>query len=270
MSAGAAEVRRVEGAGVELAVFEHGEGTPVLFIHGLAYDHAIWNETLAQLPDGLRAITYDRRGYGASGAPEPYEGTTIEEQAEDAAAVLTALEATPAVICASSFGAVVGLDLMKRRAELVRAALLLEPPLLSLSPAGAEFVSRLVENVREGRAAEGEPGVAAAVVRTVCGPTADELAGPERTERMLTRGRSVAIDSPAPAKWEFTRGELRAIDTPTTVFCGTRSPEPFHDAARELAGMLGAATLREFDSTHMLPLEQPRAVAEEVATLAGR
>ena len=33
---------------------------------------------------GARSLRYDRRGYGDSGAPEPYVGTTVMEQAEDA------------------------------------------------------------------------------------------------------------------------------------------------------------------------------------------
>ena len=37
---------------------------------------------------------YDRRGWGASEAPEGYRRTTVEEQSEDAAVLLEALGAT--------------------------------------------------------------------------------------------------------------------------------------------------------------------------------
>ena len=79
---------------------------------------------MAALEDVARVIAYDRRGYGASGAPEPYEGTTVEEQAEDAAALLRALDAAPAVVFGDGFGALVALDLVKRHAALVRAVVL--------------------------------------------------------------------------------------------------------------------------------------------------
>jgi hypothetical protein len=86
----------VEGAGVPLAYEERGEGPTVLLVHGLASDAEAQRPLAEALAPGARVIAYDRRGYGASGAPVPYEGTTAEEQAEDAVALLRALGAAPA------------------------------------------------------------------------------------------------------------------------------------------------------------------------------
>ena len=49
-------------------------------------------------------IAYDRRGWGASGAPQGYRATTVEEQAEDAAGVLEALALESAVVCGAGIG----------------------------------------------------------------------------------------------------------------------------------------------------------------------
>ena len=95
----------VEGAGVELAYEERGEGAAVLLVHAIGGRPDAWPDVPA------RVIAYDRRGYGGSGAPEPYARTTVEEQAEDAAAVLAALDAVPAVIAGEGVGALVALDL---------------------------------------------------------------------------------------------------------------------------------------------------------------
>ena len=103
---------------------------------------------------GARAIAYDRRGYGASGAPEPYAATTVQEQAEDAAALLAALGAAPAVLVGDGFGALVVLDLLVRRPELARAAVLVDPPLHAFVPAATEALAAervlLEEALREG------------------------------------------------------------------------------------------------------------------------
>ena len=85
----------VEGAGVALNVVEHGSGAPVLLIHGLAADAETMEPVAQALADEARVIAYDRRGYGSSGAPEPYRGTTVEEQAQDAAEGPTAGPAAP-------------------------------------------------------------------------------------------------------------------------------------------------------------------------------
>src|SRR2546429_3134127 len=131
----------VEGAGVALACSARGEGAAVLLVHGMA-DRAVgWDAVAGTLADEARAIVYDRRGYGQSGAPEPYERTTVEEQAEDAVALLGALDAAPAVLCGRDFGALVCLDLCKRHAGLVRAAVVVDAPVLQFSAAAAEVLA---------------------------------------------------------------------------------------------------------------------------------
>src|SRR6059058_2621535 len=131
----------VEGAGVALACSARGEGTPVLLVHGMADRAAGWDAVAGTLAGEARAIVYDRRGYGQSGTPEPYERTTVEEQAEDAAALLRALDAAPAVVCGRDLGALVCLDLCKRHRGLVRGAVVLDAPVLQFSAAAAEALA---------------------------------------------------------------------------------------------------------------------------------
>src|SRR3954465_1184846 len=145
----------VEGAGVALHYAEEGAGPPVLLIHGLASDAAALAPVAAAVGrGGARAIAYDRRGYGSSGAPEPYHGTTVEEQAEDAAALLRALDAGPAIVAGDGFGALVALDLAKRHGALARAAVLRDPALFALVPEATEVLSEqraeMEEAVRAG------------------------------------------------------------------------------------------------------------------------
>src|SRR5688500_13379567 len=97
----------VEGAGVPLAYAERGAGPPVLLVHGLASDAEAQAPVAEALAADARVVAYDRRGYGGSGAPEAYAGTTVEEQAEDAAALLRALDAAPAVVAGDGFGALI-------------------------------------------------------------------------------------------------------------------------------------------------------------------
>ena len=87
----------VEGAGVALNVVERGSGRAVLLVHGIASDAQALEPIADALSSQARVIAYDRRGYGSSGAPEPYHGTTVAEQAEDAAALLRALDPGPAL-----------------------------------------------------------------------------------------------------------------------------------------------------------------------------
>jgi pimeloyl-ACP methyl ester carboxylesterase len=224
----------VEGAGVPLAYAERGAGPPVLLVHGLASEAEAQRPLADALAPAARVIAYDRRGYGASGAPEPYEGTTAEEQAEDAAALLRALDAAPALVVGDGFGALVALDLMKRHAGLVRGAVLLDPALFALVPEATEVLSLQRRQLEEAVREDGpEAGVEAWL-----GGRAD----PAARARARDAHRAFYADYAGLATWSVTRRELRALAQPAVVLTGPASPPHVVAAADALANLLPAAT----------------------------
>jgi pimeloyl-ACP methyl ester carboxylesterase len=259
----------VEAGGVELAVEEHGAGTPVVLVHGTAVAREVWRETVAALPEGVRAIAYDRRAYGDSGAPEPYGGTTVGEQADDLAELIEALDAAPAVLCGHDLGALACLDLMLRYPRLARAAVLVEPAMLWLSPVGTDAVATLREVV-EKAAHDGGPGAAvAAWIEAVDGPPALALLGAERVQAAQATPRAFAADLGAPATWPAGRRDLARVEGRTIVLTGERSAPVRREAARALTRMLPNAELRELPAGHLAHVQAPEAVAAAIAELAA-
>jgi pimeloyl-ACP methyl ester carboxylesterase len=256
----------VEAGGIPLAYEERGAGDPLLLVHGTASDRSVWEELLGALPDGFRAIAYDRRAYGESGAPEPYGGTTVEEQADDAAELLAALGAAPALLCGHDLGALACLDLLRRRPELTRGAVLIEPPLLALSPRGPEVMSELREVVQRGAADGGPGGAVEAFLVELGGESVIDLLGSRRLEAAKGAPRAFAADLAAAPRWSFARRELRAIDAPVVVIAGLHGGA-WREPATALAGLLGNAQLTEVAATHFVQLERPDVVAETVAAL---
>jgi pimeloyl-ACP methyl ester carboxylesterase len=224
----------VEGAGVALNVVERGSGPVVLLIHGLAADAHALAPVAEALADAARVIAYDRRGYGASGAPEPYHGTTVEEQAEDAAALLRGLDAAPALVCGDGFGALVALDLAKRHRALVRAEVLSDPPLFMFVPEATEHLAAQ-HAVLE--AAVRERGPEAGVEAWLGGRVE-----PDALARARAAHRAFFADYAGLASWPAGRRELRALDVPAVVLTGPWSPPHIVAAADALAGLLPAAT----------------------------
>jgi pimeloyl-ACP methyl ester carboxylesterase len=223
-------VARIEGAGVGLEVVERGAGEPVLLVHGLASDAAALAAPAQELAREARVVAYDRRGYGASEAPEPYQGTTVQEQAQDAAAVLRALGAHPAVVCGDGFGALVALDLLTRHRALVRGAVLADPPLFMLVPETTEDLAAqraaIEEAVRRGGA---EAGVDAWL---------GERAHGEGAARARAAHRAFFADYAGLASWPASRRGLRALDAPAVVLTGPGSPSAVIAAADALYGLL--------------------------------
>jgi pimeloyl-ACP methyl ester carboxylesterase len=233
------------GAGVELrhltAAGRDGAGR-VLVVHGIASDADAWAPEAVRLAaaTGATVTVYDRRGYGGSTAPRPYGATTVAEQAEDAAALLRALDAPPALVAGEGFGALVALDLARRHKAAVRALALADPPLLQFVAEGAEALSTqraaLEDALRNG-------GPAEAVARYL-GPAAD----PARVARAQRAHLAFFADVAGLPSWPVTRRELRAIAVPAVVATTPAAPAHLVAAADALAGLMPAAT-RSPDTT---------------------
>ena len=90
-------------APIELYYEDHGEGQPVVLIHGYPLDGHSWEkQARAILDNGYRVISYDRRGFGASS--QPTTGYDFDTFAADLKAVLDTLDLTDAVLVGFSMG----------------------------------------------------------------------------------------------------------------------------------------------------------------------
>jgi pimeloyl-ACP methyl ester carboxylesterase len=232
-----------------------------VLVHGTATDRSVWRETVEALGEGVRAIAYDRRAYGDSGAPEPYGGTTVGEQADDLAELIERLDAAPALVYGHELGALAALDMAARRPELVSRAVLIEPPMLWLTAEGTDAVGELREAVAVAAREDGAAGAVRAYLEAVGGPEVAQLLGPERMERALAAPRAFAADLAAAASWSAGRRDLRAIEAPVALVSGVRSAPVRRETTRVLSDLLPHARLVELDSGHFAHLEQPREVA---------
>jgi pimeloyl-ACP methyl ester carboxylesterase len=221
---------RVEAAGAELHVTEHGTGDAIVLVHGMAAAAADWDTTA--LPG--RVIAYDRRGYGTSGAPEPYTRTTVNEQAEDLAAVVRALDAAPAILVGADLAALAVLDVLLRHTGLARGAVLLDPPLFAFVPEATEALSderAMLEDALRSRGG-------AYAVEAWLGPDA----GPARVARATATPRAFFADYGALATLPLTRSGLRSIEVPLRVVTSPGAPPHVAAAAAALLDVAPAAS----------------------------
>jgi pimeloyl-ACP methyl ester carboxylesterase len=259
----------LEARGVEIAWSERGDGPPVLLVHETAATGEVWDPLAEALAKEFRAIAYDRRGWGDSSAPDDYRRTTIEEQSEDAAALVEAVADGPAVVCGAGLGAVVALDLLLRRSELVSAAVLIEPTLLQLTPAATEALSqdrRRIEiaagnheNVIDVYLSGGLPALAPGVARTP-----DETAAAARH-----RPGSVVAELGIQAGWRMPLPRLAGADRPSAVVTAESTPPLLREAAAALGARLAKTATREIGSPEAPPhVGAPAEVASIVAEVS--
>lgn len=98
--------------GVRLYYEEFGAGHPVVFVHGGAGSHEVWEQQVYTMADRFRTIAYDLRGHGQS--DKPRTGHTVARFTEDLAVVVAALAREPCSLVCHGIGGYVGVTFAVR------------------------------------------------------------------------------------------------------------------------------------------------------------
>lgn len=236
--------------GVRLYYEESGSGTPILVIHGTASSALVWGDALDPLTRLGRVIAYDRRGNTRSERPHPYDLTSVHEHAEDAAALLEALHAAPAVVIGRSFGGETALDLALHHPDQVSALVLLEPAALALASSAAGFAGPLTERVLAA-GSEDPRTVAETFLRAVAGDEAWEAFPPPLKEMFTENGPAIAAELRS-GFLEVTPEMLRTIAVPTLVVSSEASPAPFREVCDVLVAAMPQASLYRASGGHLI------------------
>jgi pimeloyl-ACP methyl ester carboxylesterase len=252
----------VQANGAQLYTEVRGSGPSLLFIQGGLGDGAFFERVAELLSDRFTTIIYDRRGNSRSPRPAGWQTTSADEQGDDAAALLRALDLAPAAIYGTSSGGVIGLNLLIRYPNLVRGAMFHEPGLMLVLPDPKALIAQVMPIVEQAMARGGPRAAVEAFVRTVGGDTAYERMPADLRERIVNNGDTMMIEAPL-SDYLPSQADLASIRCPVEVLVGTQSPSPLLEMSRWLAAALNAP-MRRINAGHAPQLEQPEALAEEL------
>ena len=250
-----------------LSYERRGSGPPVVLLHGFGTHRAVWNAVLDQLsPGAATAHALDLRGHGSSSPMQLPTG--IEVLADDLAGTLDELGVEDAVLVGHSLGGMVVQAFCHRHPDRlagIRGLLLVNTsanPLASRATraVGRYFQTRLPDIVHR------RPRLRTAFARTsfpspVSPATVQALA--DIAPPALGSRRSFVIGSVP----DFTEGN-RSVDVPVTVLASSKDLAISARASATLADSFPQARLRMVPGTgHILPLERPEIVVEELLAL---
>jgi pimeloyl-ACP methyl ester carboxylesterase len=285
--------------GIAMSVNESGPvdaPVTVLLLHGWTNDHTVWDRVLSTLDD-VRVVRPDLRGHGRS-ERTPRGTAAIDRLGDDVAELIAARVPTgPIVLVGHSMGAMAMMTLARRHPELV-AKRVVGAVFVSTSSGGLRDVTfglppwlvRLA--ARRGRKPKSEtpspkpkpvnkkpsPGALPVRNRTLATLLIRWLAFGRRPDRAAVRA---TVDQVAMAD-RHNAGEFRsalgkhdaaeAFDAyaavPSVVMVGGRDRMTPPSHAKLVAANLPRADLLVFpDNGHMLPLEQPDKIAEQIRKL---
>ena len=249
-----------------------GSGPPLLLITGGIGDAGEWAAVVPALADGHTVIAYDRRGMSRSPRPDGWTATNLAEQADDAAGLLRALEAAPALVVGHSAGASIACELVARHPELVRHAVLYEAPLLAVVPDGEAVVAGF-RAVLDRAMADGGPRRAMELFMRA--NASDEVVDqvlaslpPAELDRVLGNGVVFfELELPVLAAFIPDRDRMRASGVPLTVAVGAENRDTWYGAAAAWLAEGTGADLVELPGGHGGLFTCPQALVELVRGL---
>lgn len=255
--------------GADFYYEERGSGPSILFVHGMCGNANVWDDQVERLADRFRCVTYDRRGHSRSSLGD-VEQRTVEMHADDAAALIRALNLVPCLLVGSSGGARVALDVVRRYSELLRGAVLSEPPLFVLDPDGAAQVQAELRPRLEQAMAAGGPRAAVDTFFEYLCPGLWRAIDEERREVYRANAGELMPDLQMPT-YQVGWDDLARVRVPCLVVKGDRSHPVLMRIAERLAeGIPGGELVELRGSGHVTYAEQPAAFANAVRTFAAR
>ncbi|HYS08863.1 MAG TPA: alpha/beta fold hydrolase [Myxococcales bacterium] len=239
-----------------------GSGPAIVFSHGLLWSTTLWRFQVAAFRDSYRCIAWDHRGQGKSEVTE--SGYDMDTLAEDAAALIERLGATPAHFVGLSMGGFVGMRIAARRPELLRSLVLMETasdaePWMNVPKyAAMNFLTRFLGV---------SPFVPAVMKIMFARPFREDPARAELRNGLIREllcndvtGMRRAVNGVINRKALGDR-ELALIDLPTLVISGSEDSAVVPERSMRTASRIrGARFLRIPRAGHSSSIEEPEAV----------
>jgi non-heme chloroperoxidase len=246
-----ANVGKENSGQVELYYEDHGEGKPVVLIHGYPLSGASWEKQVPVLLEaGFRVITYDRRGFGQSS--KPTTGYDYDTFAEDLHQLLNRLELHDfSLVGFSMGGGEVARYIGRYGSRGVSKAVFISsvPPYLLKTPDNPEGVDGAVFDGIQKAVASDRYAFFTAFFKDFY--NADLLLGTRVSEQTIQASWNVAAGASAtasfacvPAWHENFHHDLSRIDVPTLVIQGDADRiVPFSASGERTAKLVKGASL---------------------------
>lgn len=251
----------------------HGDGEPVAMVHGSWVDSASWGFVLPGLAEPFKVLVYDRRGH--SGSERPETAGSVDEDGDDLAALLEALDLAPAHVVTNSYGGNIALRLAIRRPDLFRSLTCHEPPLFSLlddpeSQAMLQQDASTLESVAS-RIAEGDHDGASRqfVDEFAFGPGAWENGLPPEVRATFIRNAPTYLDELRdPNVVNIDKDALAHLEVPVHLTEGSESPPVFIRVIDRLVKLIPRVTRETIQgAAHVPQLTTPERYVEVITRI---
>jgi 3-oxoadipate enol-lactonase len=230
-----------------------GEGTPLLFIHGLGSSSLDWQKQVAFFSGKCKVLTIDVRGHGRSDKPKgPY---SIPLFARDTAGLMKSLEFYPAYVVGHSMGGMIAFQMAVSFPELIKAMVIVNsgPELVfrRFRDRWAFFLRRMIVRFF------GMRRMAEVLSRMLFPEPEQEPLRQGFIQRWTENDKGAYLSSLRALSGWSVADRLHQITCPTLVISADQDYTPPSFKEAYVSKMRKAQMVVISDSRHMTPLDQP-------------
>jgi pimeloyl-ACP methyl ester carboxylesterase len=245
--------------GVKLYYELHGSGESLALVHGAWVDARAWRFVVPGLAANFRVLSYDRRGHSRS--ERPATQGSFDEDGDDLAALLAALDLAPAHVVTNSGGGNIALRLATRRPDLFRSLSCHEPALWGLlehDPVSQEILqqgARSLEAVGR-RIAQGDhEGAARQFVEEVAfGPGAWDNELPPEWRAIFVQNAPTFLDElQGPNPLNIEEEAISRLEMPVRLTNGSESAPIFPRVIDRLVELIPLVTRDTIEGAAHVP-----------------
>ncbi|MFC7073778.1 alpha/beta fold hydrolase [Halovenus rubra] len=247
-------MQRVTSAdGTSIAYEQHGDGPPLVLVHGSSGTRHAWDAVIPQLVDDFQLIVPDRRGRGDSGDANEYD---LEREVEDLQALLDTIEGEITVF-GHSFGGLVTLAATEKTA--IDRLILYEPAVLVGEYRDDDLAARMQDCLNE----DNRKAAMKLFFQDAGGVPAPEQLPIWPEEVQFELAETVVRENKAVETYELPADP--GIAARTLLLTGERGPTHLREAVQTLADRLAKSELVEFeDIGHVGTQSAPGQIAAAV------
>ena len=241
----------------EIAVVDHGQGHPLLLVHGFPLNHSMWKHQISELSSDYRVLAVDLPGFGQS---QPLElPVSIRDYADALAAMLENLQIDQRVtFCGLSMGGYIGWEFLTHHRVKVHSLIACDTRSANDDDRTARGRRLMAQQVVK----DGSQSVASGMTLKICGETTQE-SNPDVIQHVAstiraTDPQSIAAGQLAMSERADATPMLETIGIPTLFAVGMEDTITPPDEMKSMADKVSNSRYVEIPHAgHLAPLENP-------------
>lgn len=252
--------------------YQAGEGSPIVFAHGLFVDHTIFKHQIAHLKERYCCYSFDMPGHGRSAIIN--QGWSLDDIVEDFRVFLVSKQLSNVTLVGQSQGGMVFMRLAIKYPKLVSKLILIGTSAKAEYKERIPFWQDMVGTFGNGNKSDFEDCMAIVQESVVSKYFSEKYKGEKDDELLLMQNQNPAYMALATEAAILSRvdisSSLERINCATLILCGEDDQATPLEVSKDLSNKISnSKMILVAQSAHHIPIENPYELNRHIEEFLG-